>query len=627
MNITDYIVEYLAAGHAVELPGLGSLTPSVVEAHFEADSATFYPTQKVIEFSATQRVGNGVVTYIAERECVSLTTAEQLWRNYMDALQGKLRGGAEHVLPGIGSLHLEQGECRFAEEGGQAEGGRSLHRQPLKNVRLYNPSDNYDPFAVFELTEYREESEADFEDSVEPTVPESLPEEEKAAPELENTAEEEGEDVVEKPMAEEAEVTTEAATAAEENEVTEEAGAEEEPKPAAEEVPDATEPEPEAEAVVPENTQQVAPTADEAEPVAEEKKTPTKETAQEEEAQRLASVEALQSLNDMEQLPQQPTSKEGGKKRRKGWIWIVLLLLVLLLAGAAYYYLTVYKPKQTQPAETSKLNIEEMITNADDSSEDAVVGEASAQGEADETGVATASVGRPSFGGQYLQHVNIFTLSTDNIAFSDAEVNHLGGEVASYLSGYIRDYLQQKRYSKAYDAMMGRVEDYATKRLGDLLSVEGFHVQDLLTYKDYVRNYCYDAIKTRKGTQNKFVVQRELMEQSMLNRLLDEVLNEQSIEPDAVAKAAPATKAAVPTAASQSQSKRGFDIIAGFYVNRSSANSMAAQLKKKGCDAYIIDKNGLYYVSMGSASSRTQAEALYKHIKEWYKGDVAIKEW
>ena len=54
---------------------------------------------------------------------------------------------------------------------------------------------------------------------------------------------------------------------------------------------------------------------------------------------------------------------------------------------------------------------------------------------------------------------------------------------------------------------------------------------------------------------------------------------------------------------------------------------MAQNLKRQGCDAYIIDKNGMYYVSMGSASSQTAIDATYKHIKSWYHGDASIKKW
>jgi hypothetical protein len=47
-------------------------------------------------------------------------------------------------------------------------------------------------------------------------------------------------------------------------------------------------------------------------------------------------------------------------------------------------------------------------------------------------------------------------------------------------------------------------------------------------------------------------------------------------------------------------------------------------LKALGSDAYIISKSGGYYVSMGSAPTRTAAEAMEKHIKSWYKSDVKI---
>ena len=73
-------------------------------------------------------------------------------------------------------------------------------------------------------------------------------------------------------------------------------------------------------------------------------------------------------------------------------------------------------------------------------------------------------------------------------------------------------------------------------------------------------------------------------------------------------------------------SKQGFDIIAGCYLNRQTATKMTARLHELGCDAYIIEKNDLFYVSMGSAASRTSAESLFHHIKSWYDGDIVIKQ-
>ena len=76
----------------------------------------------------------------------------------------------------------------------------------------------------------------------------------------------------------------------------------------------------------------------------------------------------------------------------------------------------------------------------------------------------------------------------------------------------------------------------------------------------------------------------------------------------------------------EKNSKQGFDIIAGFYLNKNTAAKMTARLHELGCDAYIIEKNDMFYVSMGSAPTRTKAEALYNHIKSWYDGDIVIKE-
>ena len=81
----------------------------------------------------------------------------------------------------------------------------------------------------------------------------------------------------------------------------------------------------------------------------------------------------------------------------------------------------------------------------------------------------------------------------------------------------------------------------------------------------------------------------------------------------------------VPEAPTFKNSKQGFDIIAGFFTSKKSANKCANQLKALGSDAYIISKSGGYYVSMGSAPTYTAAQAMEKHIKSWYKSDVSIK--
>ena len=129
----------------------------------------------------------------------------------------------------------------------------------------------------------------------------------------------------------------------------------------------------------------------------------------------------------------------------------------------------------------------------------------------------------------------------------------------------------------------------------------------------------------------------------VLDELLDKMVAELGLEADANAPRAaeaqpvvakPADKPAVAQAEEapvrvnmEQNSKLGFDIIAGFYLDRATAARLTARLHELGSDAYIIEKNNMYYVSMGSAKNRTAAEALFKHIKSWYDGDIAIKQW
>ena len=93
-----------------------------------------------------------------------------------------------------------------------------------------------------------------------------------------------------------------------------------------------------------------------------------------------------------------------------------------------------------------------------------------------------------------------------------------------------------------------------------------------------------------------------------------------------MAKTTPPAEDRYANVTTQPNSKQGFDIIAGFYLNKGTAAKLTARLHSQGCDAYIIEKDEMYYVSMGSAPTRTKAEALYNHIKSWYDGDIVIKK-
>ena len=141
-------------------------------------------------------------------------------------------------------------------------------------------------------------------------------------------------------------------------------------------------------------------------------------------------------------------------------------------------------------------------------------------------------------------------------------------------------------------------------------------------------------------------MQKELLDMRVLDSILDRVVTELGLEPDAgaprtaeqvqqvkteerkaIENRKPKEEPAPVKVNVEQDSRQGFDIIAGFYLDRASAARLTARLHELGSDAYIIEKNNMYYVSMGSAKNRTAAEALFKHIKGWYDGDVAIKQW
>lgn len=73
--------------------------------------------------------------------------------------------------------------------------------------------------------------------------------------------------------------------------------------------------------------------------------------------------------------------------------------------------------------------------------------------------------------------------------------------------------------------------------------------------------------------------------------------------------------------------KQAFDVIAGTYRYKQPAMKMASKLRKRGAGAYVIERGGLYYVSVGSAPSRPAADKVMYQIKTWYEANLSIKQW
>ena len=151
MNITDLIVEFIQQGNVVEIPGMGTLTGSNVNAYHDAASNTFYPARRTVVLTSQQSGNKSIIRCIADRECVNVDTAEQIWTNYVSALNDKLRRTPEgHEFPGIGTLRLDGGRTLFEALPDLDLDADKKHARPLENVSTYTPKDTTDPFAIFD---------------------------------------------------------------------------------------------------------------------------------------------------------------------------------------------------------------------------------------------------------------------------------------------------------------------------------------------------------------------------------------------------------------------------------------------------------------------------------------------
>ena len=320
-----------------------------------------------------------------------------------------------------------------------------------------------------------------------------------------------------------------------------------------------------------------------------------------EEEARLAQLEKVDATAAVPSAKPEPETEEK-KKKSRWWLWLLLLLLLLALGAGAYYYFT--QMRQAEPAVAETV---EPVKHLE--------------------GVGA---------------VNSLTYNCDMIEYSQRDMRRHSELVNQFMVEYIDQYLADHNYRSARVPMMDRVRQYSANRIEQLLGTR-FAVQRLIPYNDYIYHYNQPFLKEVNGKHARIAVQRELMD-GRLDALLEAIVAELGLEPDA---GAPRTAAAVQEVKQAERnaiakkstdeqpanvfvekgSKQGFDLIAGFYLDKATAARMSGRLHSLGCDAYIIEFNDLYYVSMGSANSQTAADALLKHVKSWYDGDVVIKKW
>lgn len=291
--------------------------------------------------------------------------------------------------------------------------------------------------------------------------------------------------------------------------------------------------------------------------------------------------------------------KKKKKKKHKGR-WLLWLLLLLCIAYGSYYCYTHYYPQwraqldarsaenHTAPAETH--------ANQD--------------------------------------RIFIFTYNTDLLEYDGSEKQRLQERIVYDMHDYVMQFLSSRHYTNAKPYMEAAMADYAGQRIEMLMDNSGYSPTRFFETEDYVRETIYNSLKTMKSTQTKARIQSELMEMEWIETTLSNIVDTYGLNPTDVGLAAarpatPVVKTSTPVhnATILKRSKKGFDIVSGFSTtDLNLAKREAARLKGLGCDAYIIDLNKLYYISMGSASTRTEAEALLRQVTSWYQGSVAIKE-
>ena len=678
MNITDLIVELLEKGQKVVMPGIGTLDTVQRTAYHDPATHTYYPAGRAIAFSEASDEECDIVKVLAERECINEEVAKQMWLNYIDALTDKVKRSGRHTFGRLGTLTCDDKRTfGFKMTEGLVLDADSKGEMPLQDVKTYDHEGEEDPFDRFDEEETPAQEAPAAEVEPEPVqepvaVPEPMPGKEESHwdeslkkledmekempasdPKADERTEKERIKAEKKAEAERIKLEKKAAEQQRyEEEMLEKQRKEaekreaEEKRKAAEEMRKAEEraekerikAEKQAEASR-RKAEKEAAKADakaEKERIKAEKKAAAlaamaarenakaeaaarsnanmdtaklaaAQLAQEERQRREAEKQAAKAEKKAEKerrRAEKKANKDDDKKRRTWPIILIILALLLLCGGAAYYLLS--RNNGAKPATTTE---------------------------------STTHIDAPA--------VTPFTFNPDMIDYSGREIAEQGDMVCIYMRDYINTYLADRGFSSARVPMMDRIRQYANERLEQMLG-ERFAVQRLLSYDDYIYNYNESFLKNRYARSCRGKVQSELMSyralDDMLYRLADELglqpgnggqktaAEVQQVKADEQKEIERRKQAAPPTDSPvyvyvEKGSKQGFDLIAGFYLNKNTAAKMTAKLHDMGCDAYIIEFNDLYYVSMGSASSQTAAEALYKHVKSWYDGDLVIKKW
>lgn len=622
MNITDYLVEYLKQGHPVSIRNVGTLKTREVDAFFDQETSTFHPGSRVVELASQEGDDSHFIKYLAVKECVEQHTAEQIWKNYTDALAAKLDIENQCQLDGLGYFVSDNGKVSFTVREGLNLKHPAKGMEPVAGVCTNATTTVNDPFARFEQPIRNEVVKVS-------ALVHANEEEKISTPQIPDFPKPEPQH-----------------TEPDESDISDFFASMPQPE---------TEPEP-----------PVSPFDIEQQNTTEEQQHQENETPQDEQpdivfddnshdnnnsdSENIDTLDQLDAIDGSESASSHSNNFDDEPERGRFWkvlLWVILaILLALGCTFAIDHYIfngkglnwveqqlgiksqpTVTDPTETETDETTTDLIDETepsneITSEVEPSE--TTEETEQETEEETTVEEEAAIESPS-------NITEFTFSLEGLQFSDTELGEERDGIMRFMNSWLMEYVKAARQEKNKEAFLTHVGEYIDSRLSTLTADNDFHPQYVLTYHDYVRENLMPYLKDRLLRRKAVIVQSELLSYDQLNNLMSQVVPADEFTPvtaqQRAANLKKAKKQVAKPAYVSGTSKKGFDILAGAFKNKDYANRMCNQLKSNGCDAYIVHRGEYYYVSMGSASSRTDAERLYNHIKEWYSGNISIKQW
>ncbi len=617
MNITNYIVEFLKQGNIVEIKGIGTLSPKTISTRFDDETKTYFPTVQTVEFSTICNGNEQIISYIAKQEFIGVTTAEKLWENYIAALNDKLKVDGKHEFPEVGELILnaETGYTFNVFDG--VNFSKATRNLPiLDRVMTYElDAERENPFDKFDHPVIPSQQEEASTVEEQPQEQEDVPLEDEKVEKEEPQEQEYVEETIETVN------TTESGSETEENRESEE------------------------KIVEMDNNNM------------EDKKEEQEEDGNQSEASDLnKSIEEEIDEKDKHNVNDNKKKKKKGKKK-KIIIPIIILLLLLLLGGAYYYFVVVKdmnipfineKNETTEVAEANAesdiqskevenaeeidseesasdgiIEIEEVDTEESDEVE-AKISDEEVGAEAEEIAESDEKVKRVDlFKGE-----NSYTFDYTLVAIEDKDevIKSTCKVLVASMRPQIKSFLKKQRYSTAVEPMEERMNEYVIKRLKELFDDNFFHPARLMSYDNYITDYCTNNLQRQRISRAKKTIISEIQMNDIMLEFLNELIEAGVVTKDKILAPAPKPKV-VPTADIRLRSKQGFDIISGFFKSRDNAVKEAHRFSRRGADAYVIAKGNLYYVSLGSAPSQTAAEALLRQLKTWNKENMVIKKW